>query len=167
MIKMEGLLITLVEILEQENRIYKDLLEISKHKTDIIVEGKVSELDRMTGVGQKMVVNVGQLEKQREELIKDMARHLEMDAQEINMELIIDGVDGQLKERFLNIKGEVTATLNELKQVNDLNSELIEKSLEYINFSIGLITDNSNNTTYNSRRDKEKGEGLSFFDQKV
>ncbi|MBA1334012.1 MAG: hypothetical protein HPY66_1496 [Firmicutes bacterium] len=167
MIKMEGLLITLVEILEQENRIYKDLLEISKHKTDIIVEGKVSELDRMTGVEQKMVVNVGQLEKQREELIKDMARHLEMDAQEINMELIIDGVDGQLKERFLNIKGEVTATLNELKQVNDLNSELIEKSLEYINFSIGLITDNSNNTTYNSRRDKEKGEGLSFFDQKV
>ncbi|MDI6707247.1 MAG: flagellar protein FlgN [Bacillota bacterium] len=164
---MEGLLITLVEILEQENRIYKDLLEISKHKTDIIVEGKVSELDRMTGVEQKMVVNVGQLEKQREELIKDMARHLEMDAQEINMELIIDGVDGQLKERFLNIKGEVTATLNELKQVNDLNSELIEKSLEYINFSIGLITDNSNNTTYNSRRDKEKGEGLSFFDQKV
>lgn len=164
---MEGLLITLVEILEQENRIYKDLLEISRHKTDIIIEGKVSELDRMTGVEQKMVVNVGQLEKQREDLIKEMARHLEMDAREINMELIIDGVDAQLKDKFLNIKEEVTDTLNELKQVNDLNSELIEKSLEYINFSIGLITDNSNNTTYNSRRDKDKGEGLSFFDQKV
>lgn len=164
---MEGLLTKLIEVLERENGIYKDILDISRHKTEIIVEGKVTELDRMTGIEQKMVFNVGQLEKQREELLREMAQFMDIGVEEINMDHVIDEADGHLKDRFSKIREEISATLKELKEVNDLNSQLIEKSLEYIDFFIDLITDNSSGTIYSNRRDKDKGERVSFFDQKA
>lgn len=34
----------LIDVIEKESKIYEDILEISKNKTDIIVKGKVKEL---------------------------------------------------------------------------------------------------------------------------
>ncbi|NLX87400.1 MAG: flagellar protein FlgN, partial [Clostridiales bacterium] len=65
---MKGLWERLVEILEKESALYRDILDLSRHKTSTIVEGKVSQLEQLTGVEQKLLLNVGGLEQQREEV---------------------------------------------------------------------------------------------------
>ena len=46
---------------EQESALYRDIFELSKHKTNTIVEGKVTELEQLTGVEQKMLLGIGNL----------------------------------------------------------------------------------------------------------
>ncbi len=164
---MEGLWKKLIEILEKESGLYKDILELSRHKTNTIVEGKVAELEQITRVEQKMLLNIGGLEQQREDAVNQLARSLNVPADQLSIDLAIDKVGADLKERLVALKDDIAAQLKELKQVNDLNSQLIEKSLEYIDFSINLIAGSPSDVTYNTAKGKGKDKGVSFFDQKV
>jgi len=55
----------LMDVLLQESKIYEDILEISKKKTDVIVKGKVSELESITNLEQSLIVKIGKLEETR------------------------------------------------------------------------------------------------------
>ncbi len=165
---MEALWEKLIDILEEEGRLYRDILDLSRHKTDTIVEGKVATLEQLTGVEHKMVMNAGRLEQQREEIVNELAGNLDIQPEQLNFTLVIEKTGEELRDRFTNYRDEIALTLKELKEVNDLNSHLIEKSLEYIDFSINLISGTSSELTYNDKKDKKgKGGGASFFDKKV
>ena len=165
---MEALWEKLIDILEQEGALYRDILELSRHKTETIVEGKVTTLEQLTGVEHKMVMNAGRLEQQREETVNQLAESLKIKPEQLNFSLVIKKTEGNIRDRFLSYRDEIAVTLKELKEVNDLNSHLIKKSLEYIDFSINLIAGSSSEVTYNDKKDgKGKDKGASFFDKKV
>jgi len=54
----------LMDVLLQESKIYEDILEISKKKTDVIVKGKVSELESITNLEQSLIVKLENSKKQ-------------------------------------------------------------------------------------------------------
>lgn len=164
---MNKLLNDLINVLERQNMIYKDILEISRGKTKVIVEGRVSELDRMTGLEQKMVFRAGCLDKRREELLRQITNKAGINADRVSMGLLLDKAGDGLKERFLRIRNDLCETLGQLKEVNDLNSRLIEKSLEYIKLSLSIVTDNTSGIAYGGGDGGEKQQGLSLFDQRV
>ncbi len=164
---MKSLWERLVEILEKESALYRDILDLSRHKTSTIVEGKVSQLEQLTGVEQRLLLNVGGLEQQREEVVDQLARLLDIPADELNISVAVEQAEDELKEKLIALKDEIENTLKDLKEVNDLNSELIKKSLEYIDFSINLIAGGPEDVTYDAKKGRDKGEGASFFDQKV
>ena len=165
---MEALWEKLIDILEQEGALYRDILELSRHKTETIVEGKVTTLEQLTGVEHKMVMNAGRLEQQREETVNQLAESLKIKPEQLNFSLVVEKTEGNIRDRFLSYRDEIAVTLKELKEVNDLNSHLIKKSLEYIDFSINLIAGSSSEVTYNDKKDgKGKDKGASFFDKKV
>ena len=163
---MKGLWERLIEILEKESALYRDILDLSRHKTSTIVEGKVSQLEQLTGVEQKLLLNVGGLEQQRE-VVDQLARLLGIPADELNISVAVEQAEDELKEKLIALKDEIENTLKDLKEVNDLNSELIKKSLEYIDFSINLIAGGPEDVTYDAKKGRDKGKGASFFDQKV
>ncbi len=164
---MEALSVRLIEILEEENRVYSDILDISRRKTRIIVDGKVDQLDRLTRTEQQMVIGIGRLEKEREGIIRQLAGHMGVERKDINIDMLRDRLRGGLKDRLSKAKDEIGKTLDELKKVNELNSQLIQKSLEYIDFSINLIAGDASRSTYSGGKGKDRKEGISFFDHKV
>lgn len=164
---MESLWERLMDILEKESALYRDILELSRHKTNTIVEGKVSQLEQLTGVEQKMLLGVGSLERQREETVNELACNLDISSDRLNLGLAVEMAGDRFKDRFARLKDEIELTLQELKEVNDLNSDLIKKSLEYIDFSINLIAGCPEDVTYSAKKGKGKDKGVSFFDQKV
>jgi flagellar biosynthesis/type III secretory pathway chaperone len=165
--EMEGLWERLIEVLEKESSLYRDILALSRHKTNTIVEGKVGQLEQLTGVEQKMLLSIGGLERQREETVNELARFLGIPADQLNISLAVQKAGEGLKERLADLRDEITMTLKELKEVNDLNSDLIEKSLEYIDFSINLIAGCPSDVTYSDKKGRGEDKGVSFFDQKV
>ena len=164
---MDSLWERLIDILEKESALYRDILDLSRHKTNIIVEGKVSELEQFIGVEQKMLLGVGNLEQQREETVSRLARHIGVPADQFNISLAIQQAGESLRDRFAGLKDEISCILKELKEVNDMNSQLIEKSLEYIDFSINLIAGDPTDVTYSAKKGKGKDKGGNLFDQKV
>ena len=139
MINVEREVKTVIEILGKEYDYYKDMLELSKSKKKIIVEGKVAELDKIVKLEQNMIFNIGQLERKREEEVAKLCKALELNSNKVNISELMQVLQPEQKKRLENVQGRLLEVLSELKAVNDVNGQLLEQSLEYIDYSINLL----------------------------
>lgn len=153
----------MIEILEKQLKIYQEILKISEEKTDIIVEDKVEELKVMVESEEKLAGNYISLEKQRLKIIKDFAK-----SKGINEVLRIDDLCEYFPdyaEKMKSLKEEILSVTKQIKTKNELNEKLVKNSLDFINFSVGIMTGTNTGTgTYGREGTTNKGEAKKFFD---
>jgi|LSQX01.3.fsa_nt_gb flagellar biosynthesis/type III secretory pathway chaperone len=158
----------LINVLDEEARAYEDILMISKNKTDIIIEGKVSELESVTRLEQSLVLKMGKLETLRETLVSEISKELNINKENMSISEIMKHFDGEQALKLQAHKNSLTDTLKELKNTNELNSKLIKNSLEYINFSVNLLSSASTGeNNYQSTGEVSDGKKKTFFDVKL
>ena len=87
---MASLMENLMDILEQENIEYKTLLDLSMKKTSIIVSHDIVALSAITEEEQKQVDRINALDRQRSEVMADIANVMNMDVQTLKLGKIID-----------------------------------------------------------------------------
>ena len=97
------------------------------------------ELDKMVKLEQNMIFNIGQLEKKREEEVAKLCKALELNSSRINISELMQGLQPEQKKELENVQERLRGILSELKAVNDVNGQLLEQSLEYIDYSINLL----------------------------
>lgn len=159
-----------IEILKKEYCLYKDMLELSKSKKKIIVEGKVAELDKIVKLEQDMIFNIGQLERKREEEVTRLSKILGINGTQLTISELTKVLQQSLKEELEDIQNKLQQTFSELKTVNDVNGQLIQQSLEYIDYSINLASGAGMETgsLYEDiGRNKSKQSKKNIFDTKV
>ena len=137
---IEGLVNQLTEVLNQENEIYDTLSKISNNKTNLIVGGKVIELESIVKIEQSLVIKISKLEDEREKIVEKVCVLLGKRPEEVT----ISGLAAQLGQnessKLKACQEKIIKNINNLKTTNDLNSKLIKNSLEYIDFSINMMT---------------------------
>lgn len=165
---MQELVKELIDILEKERQMYGDILKISRDKTSIIVEGKVSELEKITKLEQSFILQMAKLEDRRESIISALSKAMGEKPEDLNISKIIKSAGDECGEKLKAQQEKMLETINELKNLNDLNSKLIKNSLEYINFSINLLSSaGEEDNNYNVSAEKTSKKGRNFFDLKV
>lgn len=167
---MENLII----VLEQENREYLGLIELSTAKTATIVAGNIEELTKITDEEQSVVSKIMKLEKQREETIKDIANVLNKDVTTLTLTNIIKmlGNRPEEQEKLDLVHKTLKDTLSNMVRVNQQNKLLIESSLELVEFDLNILkainsvpeTANYNKGAYNVGN--TMGENAVNFDTK-
>jgi len=140
-VQMEaGLAKQLTDVLNQENEVYDTLSKISNNKTNLIVGGKVIELETIVKIEQSLIMKISKLEDAREKIVDELCRLLGKKPEEIT----ISGLATQLGQNESNelkaCQEKMINNIKNLKNVNELNSKLIKNSLEYIDFSINMMT---------------------------
>ena len=138
---MAGLIDELVNTMSQENDIYKELIPIADEKTRIIIKNDLDALQKITEKEQLTIERINALEKKREEVIVNIGTVLNRKPEELNMKALIKIMGKQPKEqeRLGRIHDELAETLRRLVTINDRNRELINQSLEMIEFNMNLI----------------------------
>ena len=134
---MASLVEELVKVLEQENSEYEMLLELSRSKTPVIVGRDVKKLQSITDEEQIVVSRLNRLEQKREEVFQDIANVINKDVKELKLKSLIDMMDSQPKEK--QRLSDVYKRLQDMRQVNEHNGELIQLSLEMVEFDLNLI----------------------------
>lgn len=129
----------LFEVLDQQISLYESILSLAKKKKDVIVEGKVAELDNFIKMEQALVMRVGKLEQQREKIATEIAQSIGINNESFTMTEIAESLDHYQQNKFKQYQQNFSKILEELKGANQLNSKLIEQSLEYIEFSINVM----------------------------
>lgn len=158
----------LIEIINKEKALYEGILELSKRKTDVIVEGKVSELEGVTKLEQSMILKLGKLEEEREELILKFAREDKSEASDITLNKLIKMAPKAYAKQLKDCGRELESVIKDLSQANSLNSKLIKSSLDYIDFSINVLTSaTSADNTYGSEGLSNDAKKRNFFDMKL
>lgn len=125
----------LMDVLYGEMELYGDLLELAYKKTDIIVAGKVKELDEITKVESGILMKLMELEEKREAVLSGFESEKKMTITELCKILPHDEA-----KALEDLQSKFNEMLKELESRNKLNTSLIEQSLEYINYSIELIS---------------------------
>lgn len=149
----------LADILENENLLYIDAAAISVKKTDIIVHGKIEELDSLVKAEQAIIIKIGKLEGEREKAVNELSAELGLDLDGATLSDINAYLDRDSYERLTSCQKSLAATLSGLKNTNETNSQLIQNALDYVNFSVNLIVTNQNTGATYSRDGEEDSVG--------
>ena len=138
---MASLMEDLISILEQEDSLYEDLLKLSMSKTPVLISGDLETLSRITEDEQEIVNKVNALDKKREEGMKDIANVLGKDVKTLKLTDLIEILRSRPAEqnRLAAIYDKLSDTIGQMKRTNEQNRELIESSLEMVQFDMNVL----------------------------
>lgn len=159
----------LIDILDRQRELYRKLLEIAKAKQPVLVKGDLAALEKFTKQEEQIVVQVGKLEEQRSRVHQALANHFHVPEAEITLSELVSRVGTEVSDRLSQVGDGLKNILSELKDVNSLNSELVKQSLDYIEFTVNLITSMGEPPSYPDKPGESKREQprARIFDQKV
>lgn len=158
----------LIDVLNNEAEIYREVLKISRNKTRIIVEGKTSELENITRKEQALISRIADFEEIRGRIVKKFSEQFEKEAYNLTISSIINMLPQDKSQKLNSILADLSKSLKEIKEVNTLNSKLIKNSLEYIDFSINLLTGTgASGNLYGNSGQTNNGRKRNFLDVKL
>jgi len=166
---MAGMMDQLVEILTEQTTRYQELLGLSKEKRDVIIENDVEQLQKINHLENMVISQNQKLEKKRLELVADMAIVLNQKETELTLPRMIELMEGQAEQKpLMEAHEKIKTVLEELREINQQNGQLVQNALDYIEFSTNLMRSSSGQqpATYLPGTDDMLYDQESYFDTK-
>lgn len=137
---MATLIDDLVEVFEKQIVLYNDLNVIGREKKNTIMQNDIETLTTMNTVENTIISKINRLEKQRIEVVKDICDVLSIKSSQFTLSHLIEVLtDEDDKKSILVVRDNLNNVLENLSEVNRVNKNLVESSLEYVNFSLNAI----------------------------
>ena len=132
---------SLIEVLNGESSEYEGLLELSKQKTSCIVKADLEQLQKITDEEQEWLGRLQRLEKKRMETTADIANVLNKDVTTLKLTNLIEMLAARPSEQKLLAEAveRLQQVVREMQTVNERNRELIQHSLELVEFDMNLL----------------------------
>ena len=123
---MASLIDDLTAVLQQEMEVYQTLIPISEQKTEVLIRGDLKRLQEITD---------------QEEVLHNMGMVLNRPVKDLSLTGLIEllGKQPEEQERLALLHDELQQTMKRLVDVNTKNKNLIENSLEMIEFNMNFI----------------------------
>ena len=138
---MASLMENLLDVLEQEDNLYQKLLGLSMKKSPIIIKGEIASLQAITDEEQDVVSQINNLDRKREEVMKDIANVLNKDVNTLKLGHLVEMLAGQPKEqaKLSELNERLKETTRRMKSVNEQNKELLATALEMVEFDLNIL----------------------------
>ena len=163
----------LFTVLNGEKEIYEKLIPISEKKTEILVKGDLKELEAVTQEEQFWVDKAVALGKERESVIANISVVLNKDAGTLDLGNLAGllGKQPEEKQRLVELHDSLKVIMKRLISINEKNKNLIENSLEMIEFNMNFIQSTRmspgvNNYDRNASSRYQSGYSSGAFDAK-
>ena len=138
---MASLIEELIDVLNRENDEYGKLLELSKQKSAVIVGRDISALEKITDDEQIVVTTIGNLDSKRAQVTRDIADVINKDVETLKLSVLIELLSKQPGEqqRLSEVHDKLKRTVESVRMINESNRQLIEQSLEMVDFDINMM----------------------------
>lgn len=148
--EIEKILMTLLKVLEE-------LRTSSLEKTETIIANNIEKIQEITKKEEKLAGMIAELERQRQEIFHTWGIDKDTPISSIAEKLPEGGKD------LIGMREDMLKLIEEINIRNDLNKDLIEENLDWIDFNMNLITSLDSNPSY---KDEDK-KSINIFDRKV
>lgn len=157
----------LVQTLDKESEIYRDLLNIAKQKREVIKAQDIDQLQSMVNEEQGLIVSLFKLEELREKVVDKIMREEKLDFVE-NVTQLAQLLSVDAKNKVLEAKNRLLVLVKTVNEETRFNSVLLEERLELINMNINLLTQSGlDSGVYSKKADSEENDRRSLFDARV
>lgn len=167
---MEKSLVDLIGLVEAEKVKYGEMYALSERKRDTIIEGNAEELEPIMMEEKKLSDEIAELEKQRLKMMKEMADELHIGMDDVNVTTMSELVSPELAQKLKQTQSEFLALLQKQSQINEVNKQLLETQLQYIEFFLESLSssDKINNTyAFDGTDADEKNQRTGLIDHKI
>ncbi|SFM23816.1 FlgN protein [Gracilibacillus orientalis] len=160
----------IIQHLNKLIELHDSLLRISKQKTEILKEGNTDALQKLMTKEQKHVQAINQIEQKRIDAVASWATKQNLDQKTVTVSTIIEeyttGADQQQLEQVTLTLAE---QLVELRRQEDLNKQLTQQSLQFVQLSLDMMQPSMKNMTYGNAKHQSKPSAprRSVFDSKA
>lgn len=138
---MASLMEELFTALSSEKEIYEKLIPVSEKKTGILVKGDLKELETVTQEEQLLVDKAAALGVKREKIIANIGVVLNKDARTLDLTTLAElmGKQPEERKRLEELHDSLKVVMKRLVAINEKNKNLLENSLEMIEFNMNFI----------------------------
>ncbi|MCL6450625.1 MAG: flagellar protein FlgN [Acetobacteraceae bacterium] len=127
----------LARVLDEQVELYGALLELSRRKQRVLVEGGLQDLERLVEAEQALLWRAGKAEERRLALQDELLGELGLPAGgRVTLSQLLQRLDGSTAERYREVAGRLKALVAELVALNAANTELVNQALAYVRFSL-------------------------------
>ena len=131
----------LLDILSQETEMYQEMSTVLNKEKDAAVQSEIIALNEAEIEKENLLVALGLLERQRRNLVTDLANTLGYSGQDINLTQIVQIVAEPLAGRLRQAKSDLSDLLRSVQAANQRNKKLFEHSREILRGSFNLLSE--------------------------
>ena len=138
---MASLMDNLLEVLREEEKTYRGLIELSREKKDVLIRADIDRLTEITEAEQNITSELHGMETKRREVISDMAVVLRKDKDELTIDRMLEILSKQPEEqqKLREVRDSLRKTLDEMSLVNAQNQLLLNQAMEMVEFDMTLF----------------------------
>lgn len=137
---MSTLIENLTDNLNNQISLYSDLVAIEIEKKNFIVTNDLETLSTMNTVENNIISKINRLDKKRIEITTDICDVLSLELDTFTLLHLADVLTVQEdKDLVVSIRIKLNTLMDKLKKANNVNKDLIQASLDYVNFSLTAI----------------------------
>lgn len=137
---MEKYLRTLKIIISSEVAAYKEMLELSEQKRDVLINNQTNELNEIVSKEQGILGRIKQYEHSREDCTAKISCVCGLTDTIMDLQTIIDNAENPLKKDIIELRYVLKEVVSELSNINEQNKMLIDTHRKFVSFSLEAIT---------------------------
>lgn len=149
----------IIASLEKLITLHKELVNITKKKTEVIKKNDIDGLKKVTSDERKMaiLINSGQ---------NELMSHASETFGQTTLRECLPYMSEEDQQTTTELQGELVENIKLVKHQNDLNQQLLEQSLAFVQVSLDLLTPDLDNYNYErpDRVHPYEQNGRSLFD---
>ena len=138
---MASLVEELINVLAEEESIYKKLTEYGEKKRQIIIDADIPELEKLTDLEQQASDELLTKSNKQIVLLGDIATVLGKTDEKMTVTRLIGYLDKQpdIQSKLTETRDSLLDTADQMQKINDLNSQLLAQAIEMTEFDITLF----------------------------
>lgn len=152
----------LVQILEDEIKVYRALLDLVRREKEILVSAKIDDLSDNNRAKELLILKSKGLDRQRETQARELAKLVGADHESPRLLDIAAKMEPKQNDQLRAIHTTLDLLIRRMKELNTANEALVQSSLKVVNGALGAIRDTlSPKATYAPTGDINKKENVS------
>ena len=157
--KTNLLLEKLINLLNEECRLYRSLLLVLQTERRAIIDSQLFQLTECTKKKENLILKLRVLEEQRINYLNNLAALLDTPVEALSLRGLSKLVDEPYGTQFSDCSTTLSALIQSIKEINQANKALVSHSLDLIRGSLTLLNDLiSHNAVYYQTGKMQAGE---------
>lgn len=138
---MASLMEELIQTLNAEENLYRELIPVEEEKTRAIISNDLKVLQDITNREHELIDQTAILEKKREQVAIDIATVLGRNPENITLDQIASVLKNQPEDqnKLQEVHDRLKKTVLRLQELNAQNKELLTEAIDMVEYNMNVI----------------------------
>lgn len=138
---MASLMEELMGTLEEEEKVYRELIPVEQDKTRAVIANDLKALEEIGVREHELMDRVSSLENKRERIVTDVATVLGKNPKTVTLNEIAESLKNQPADqrKLQKVHDRLRTTVRQLQDINNQNRDLLKESIDMVEFNMNVI----------------------------